>query len=79
MPIVVPKQPHLRSPCGKGADSRQMINPMKGVKITEIKKAHPNPIFRLAPNNPTNTAKSDPVNKPTSSNEKAITYNLLQK
>ena len=64
MASMLPRQPQFRGPSGSLSDNRQMIKPMSGVKRTDKKKVHPKPILLLAPNNPTNAAKNESVNKP---------------
>ena len=76
---MLPRQPQLRSPGGRGSDNRQIISPINGVNNTEKKNVQPNPILRLAPIKPTNAARNVSDNNPKSNNVSAIGFKFLQR
>ena len=69
---MFPRQPQLRLPGCSGSDNRQTIKPASGVNKIEMKNAHPNPILRLAPINPTKAATKVSVNNPNNNKVSAI-------
>ena len=76
---MLPRQPHLRSPWGRGSDIRHIISPMKGVSRTDRKNAHPNPMLRRAPTSPTRAARKVSDKIPNMSNVSAIVVNFFAK
>ena len=78
-PIKPPKQPHLRSLLGRRGVHSVTMRPTKGEKTTESKKAHPKPMRRREPTNPTMTARRHPPSKPKSNNSIDIVFTIWRK
>ena len=75
-PNMLPKQPHLRLPVGNGSEIKATIRPTNGVKITEMRKVQPKPIFRRAPTRPTSTDSSEPEIRPNMRSGNVMTCNI---